>query len=235
MLRIDKFLTMTTEYSRSEAKKLLASGQVLVNGVVIKKGDVKVSETDEVICKGVLCVYKQHLYFMLNKPKGYISATEDEVHKTVNDLFPENVKKRIFPSGRLDIDTEGLLIMTDDGELVHRLTSPNHDISKVYYAEVNGIVKPEHIEVFKGGIPLKDFTAKPAVLEILSVDEGKNCSCIRVELKEGKFHQVKRMVSYISCEVTYLKRVKIGNLSLDASLKPGEYRELTEDEICLLA
>lgn len=234
MIRLDKYLTMTTGLSRSDAKKVLSKGKVTVNDVVVKKGDIKISEDDKVVCDGTVCVYKQNLYYMLNKPQGVISATEDSSHKTVVELFPEEIRKRLFPVGRLDIDTEGLLILTDDGGLTHRLTSPNHDVDKVYYAEVRGIVKPEHVEVFRNGIGFKDFTAKPAVLEIVSVDVERNISKIRVTVSEGKFHQVKRMVAFIGCEVTYLKREKIGGLVLDSTLETGEYRELTDEELDLL-
>lgn len=231
MIRIDKFLSMTAGCSRSDAKRLLGSGKVSVNGIVVKKGETKISETDEVACDGVKCRYKRNLYYMLNKPRGCVSATEDKRHETVTELFPESVRKRIFPVGRLDIDTEGLLLLTDDGKFAHRIISPSHDVEKVYYAEVRGIVRPEHMEVFRRGIAFSDFTAKPAELEILSVDTEKECSRIRVTVSEGKFHQVKRMVSHIGCEVLYLKRERIGELGLDEGLAPGAYRELTEDEV----
>lgn len=231
MIRIDRFLSMNAGVSRSDAKRLLGAGRVRVNGVTVKKGETKISENDEVICDGVKCSYKSKLYYMLNKPQGCVSATEDKVHKTVTELFPENIRKRIFPVGRLDIDTEGLLILTDDGEFAHRIISPSHDVDKVYYAEVKGIAVPEHKTVFRQGIVFQDFTAKPAELEILSVDAEKEISRIRVTVSEGKFHQVKRMVKHIGCEVMYLKRERIGDLRLDEGLAPGAYRELTEDEV----
>ncbi|MBQ8281776.1 MAG: rRNA pseudouridine synthase [Lachnospiraceae bacterium] len=234
MIRLDKYLTMTTGLSRSDAKKVLSKGKVTVNGAVVKRGDIKISEEDKVVCDGTACIYKQNLYYMLNKPQGVVSATEDSLHKTVVEIFPEEIRKRLFPVGRLDIDTEGLLILTDDGGLAHCLTSPNHDVNKVYYAEVSGIVKPEHIDVFRNGIEFKDFTTKPAVLEIISVDVERNISKIKITVSEGKFHQVKRMVAFIGCDVTYLKREKIGGLALDAMLEPGEYRELTDEEADLL-
>lgn len=231
MIRLDKFITLTTGFTRSESKKLLAKGKVFVNGTMVKKGETKISENDNVICDGKVCSYKKNLYYMLNKPQGVISATEDYNHKTVTELFPEEIRKRLFPVGRLDINTEGFLILTDDGEFSHRLMSPNHDVKKVYFAEVYGIVKPEHVDVFRQGIKFKDFTAKPAVLEIISVDEIKNISHIRVTISEGKFHQVKRMVSNIGCQVAFLKRERIGGVDLDINLEPGEYRELTDEEV----
>lgn len=234
MVRLDKYVSHSTGLSRSEVKKLLLCGQITVNGSVIKSGDMKISDLDSVLCRGKLCIYKKNVYYMLNKPQGYISATEDGLHKTVNELFPEEISKRVFPSGRLDIDTEGLLIMTDDGELVHRLTSPSHGVKKVYYAKLEGIVRAEHADIFSAGIPLGDFTAKPALLDILSIDDKAGTSEVRITVTEGKFHQVKRMAEYIGCKVTYLKREKIGSLCLDEALEPGEYRELTEQETDIL-
>ena len=233
MIRLDKFLTLTTKLSRSEAKKMLSSGKVSVDGAVIKKGDLKILESSEVICNGERCVYKQKLYFMLNKPAGYISATKDNVHKTVLDLFPKEYAKRIVPVGRLDIDTEGLLLLTDDGDFNHKMTSPNHDVPKVYYTETIGVLLDEHIKVFASGIEFDDFTTKPAKLEILETHANNNTSKARITVREGKFHQVKRMVKHVGCEVKYLKRIKIGGLVLDEGLATGEYRELTEEEIKL--
>lgn len=231
MIRLDKYLTLTTKLSRSEAKKLLSSGRVSVDGVIVKKGDIKIAENAEVVCDGERCIYKQKLYFMLNKPAGYVSATRDNLHKTVLDLFPEEYAKRIVPVGRLDIDTEGLLLLTDDGDFNHRLTSPNHDVPKVYYTETTGLLLEEHVQVFESGIELEDFTAKPARLEIIEDDTINNTSKARITVSEGKFHQVKRMVKNVGCEVRYLKRVKIGRLMLDETLRLGEFRELTEEEI----
>lgn len=231
MIRLDKYLTMTTKLSRSEAKKMLSSGRVIVNGETIKKGDVKIAEDAEVFCDGEKCSYKHKLYFMLNKPNGYVSATRDIVHKTVLDLFPEEYAKRIVPVGRLDIDTEGLLLLTDDGDFNHKLTSPNHDIAKVYYTETKGVFTEEHIRIFEAGIEFEDFTAKPSKLEILEIDINANTSKARITVREGKFHQVKRMVKHVGGEVCYLKRERIGMLGLDKALKPGEFRELTEEEI----
>jgi 16S rRNA pseudouridine516 synthase len=232
MMRLDKFLTTTTKYSRSEVKKIIGKGNVSVNGAVIKSIDFKVNEeSDEVSCLGIPCCYKKNVYYMLNKPANYICANEDSKYPTVIELFPEEVRRKIFSVGRLDIDTEGLLIVTDDGDLSHRLTSPKKNVTKVYFAKVKGIAKPEYNDIFKAGIDFKEFTSKPAEYKIISVDEDNEASEVLMYVTEGKFHQVKRMLHHVGLEVNYLKRISIGNLLLDDSLAPGEFRELTSTEL----
>lgn len=230
-MRLDKFIGSTTVLSRAEAKKIIKKG-VLVNGKLIKTSDFKINETsDEVIVNGERLVYQKYIYIMMNKPGGVVSATEDVKERTVVDLLAE--KDRIFnpfPVGRLDKDTEGLMLLTNDGELTHRLISPKKDVVKKYYVEVDGLLTPEHIACAKEGIILEDgYKCKSAVLEILSFSDKK--SSANIYITEGKFHQVKRMMRALSCEVTYLKRLSIGDLVLDGNLKLGEYRYLQDKEL----
>ena len=172
---------------------------------------------------------------MMNKPQGVISATEDPKHRTVLDLLDDLARtKEVFPVGRLDIDTHGLLLLTNDGQLAHALLSPKRHVDKTYLAQVKGIMSQEDVETFAKGIPLKDFTCQPAKLEILSVDSGKDESQVRVTIAEGKFHQVKRMVSYCGKEVVDLQRLTMGTLALDENLERGEWRRLTKEELEIL-
>ena len=169
---------------------------------------------------------------MMNKPQGVISATEDPKHKTVLDLLDDLARsKEVFPVGRLDIDTHGLLLLTNDGKLAHALLSPKRHVDKTYLAQVKGIMTDADVETFAQGIPLKDFTCQPAKLELVSVDAEKNQSLVRVTIAEGKFHQVKRMVAYCGKEVVDLQRLTMGTLILDEDLKRGEWRRLTKDEL----
>ena len=172
---------------------------------------------------------------MMNKPQGVISATEDSKHRTVLDLLDDIARtKEVFPVGRLDIDTHGLLLLTNDGQLAHALLSPKRHVDKTYLAHVEGIMTQEDVETFVKGIPLKDFTCQPAKLEIVSVDSVKNQSLVRVTIAEGKFHQVKRMVAYCGKEVVDLQRLTMGTLVLDENLEQGEWRRLTKEELEVL-
>ena len=172
---------------------------------------------------------------MMNKPQGVISATEDSKHRTVLDLLDDIAQtKEVFPVGRLDIDTHGLLLLTNDGQLAHALLSPKRHVDKTYLAHVEGIMTQEDVETFVKGIPLKDFTCQPAKLEIVSVDSVKNQSLVRVTIAEGKFHQVKRMVAYCGKEVLDLQRLTMGTLVLDENLEQGEWRRLTKEELEVL-
>ena len=169
---------------------------------------------------------------MMNKSQDVISATEDPKHKTVLDLLDDLARsKEVFPVGRLDIDTHGLLLLTNDGQLAHALLSPKRHVDKTYLARVDGIMTQEDVEKFAQGIPLKDFTCQPAKLELVSLDREKNQSLVRVTIAEGKFHQVKRMVAYCGKEVVDLKRLTMGTLTLDENLKRGEWRRLTTEEL----
>ncbi len=229
-MRLDKLLSHCGLGTRKEVKDLIKSGQVQVNDKIIKKDGYQVDENNDVIkLNDEMVEYRQYVYIMLNKPAGYISATFDKVHATVVDLIEGYDQFELFPVGRLDIDTEGLLLMTNDGHLAHHILSPKKHVPKVYFAKIDGIVDQSDIEAFKQGIVLSDFTCMPANLKILKVEN--NQSEIEVEIFEGKFHQVKRMFESRLKPVIYLKRIKMKNLVLDPMLKLGQYRELTEEEL----
>ena len=230
-MRLDKFISTTTILSRAEAKKRIKKG-ILINNVLVKSPDYKVDEfNDQVIIDGVRLVYQKFIYIMMNKPKDTVSATEDAIEKTVVDILNEEDRiQKVFPVGRLDKDTEGLMLLTNDGDLAHRLISPKKNVEKKYYVEVNGELKNEHLEVVKKGVILEDgYRCKPARLEIL--DSSESSSKANIYITEGKFHQVKRMMKSLGVTVAYLKRLSIGNLSLDKNLKLGEYRYLTDEEL----
>ena len=230
-IRLDKLLSNMGKGSRSEMKDALRFGGVKVNGVTVRTGKEKVDpEKDEILYKGVPVVYIKHVYLLLNKPDGYISATEDKFHKTVLELIgPEYDHYDLFPVGRLDIDTEGLLIITNDGELTHNLLAPKKHVPKTYRALINGPLSATAVTQFEEGITLDDgYKCKPAELEILST--SKDESEVNLTIHEGKFHQVKRMFESIDLKVTYLQRIKMNDLSLPEDLPIGEFRPLTEEE-----
>ncbi|WP_448904777.1 pseudouridine synthase [Gemella sp.] len=230
-MRLDKFISTTTTLSRAEAKKIIKKG-ILINDILIKSPDYKVDEiNDQVIVNGNRLVYQKYVYIMMNKPKDTVSATEDAIEKTVVDILKDEDRiHKVFPVGRLDKDTEGLMLLTNDGELAHKLISPKKDVEKKYYVEVSGELKNEHLEIVKTGVTLEDgYRCKPARLEILDTSEGN--SKANIFITEGKFHQVKRMMKSLGTTVTYLKRLSIGSLKLDENLKLGEYRYLTDDEL----
>ena len=230
-MRLDKYISNCGAATRSEVKKLVKNGAVTVNGIAAKKADMKIDEnTDTVELFGEKLKYREFVYLMLNKPAGYISATEDRHYPVVVDLVPEEYAHfNVFPVGRLDIDTEGLLLLTNDGHFDHEMTSPKKNIYKRYFARLDAPAQEEDIDAFKQGMEFKDFRAKSALLEITS-----NPCEVYIEIAEGKFHQVKRMCERVGKAVTYLKRVKIGDLMLDETLMSGEIRELSEDELALL-
>ena len=231
MMRLDKYLCETGFGTRSQVKDLLKKGQVMVNGEVIKKPELKINETtDQILCQGKKASYQKNIYLMLHKPAGVVSATEDNREKTVLDLVrPEDRKNGLFPVGRLDKDTEGLLLLTDDGELAHRLLSPKKHVDKTYYAKIDGQVTEEHVKQFREGLDIGDEKKTlPAVLTILL---SGPVSEIEVTIHEGRFHQIKRMFEAVGCKVTYLKRLSMGSLVLDETLPLGEYRSLTEAEL----
>lgn len=227
-MRIDKYLANMGVGTRSEVKKFIGFGKVKVNGVVVKKINhpVNVNE-DKVEANGEVVGYSEHVYLMMNKPAGVLSATEDTKKKTVLDLVDHPRKKQLFPVGRLDKDTVGLLLLTDDGQLSHQLLSPKKHVSKTYYAKVQGLVTLDHVKHFQQGLDLGDFRTKPSTLKILSAGQ---ISEVEVTITEGKFHQVKRMFEAVGTKVTYLKRLSMGSLSLDDALQEGKWRELTEEE-----
>ena len=232
-MRLDKFLVACAVGSRTEVKNLLKAGRVTVNSKKEKSAKLQIDEErDEIRFDGQVLEYEEFVYYMMNKPKGVISATEDPKHRTVLDLLDVIAQsKEVFPVGRLDIDTHGLLLLTNNGQLAHALLSPKRHVDKTYLAQVKGIMAQEDVEIFAKGIPLKDFTCQPAKLEIMSVDSEKNQSQIRVTIAEGKFHQVKRMVAYCGKEVVDLQRLTMGTLILDENLQRGEWRRLTKEEL----
>ena len=230
-MRLDKFISTTTTLSRAEAKKIIKKG-ILINDILIKSPDYKLDEfNDQVIVNGNRLVYRKYVYIMMNKPKYTVSATEDAIERTVVDILRDEDRiYKVFPVGRLDKDTEGLMLLTNDGELAHKLISPKKDVEKKYYVEVSGELKNEHLQIVKEGVILEDgYRCKPARLEILDSSEGN--SKANIFITEGKFHQVKRMMKSLGTTVTYLKRLSIGSLKLDENLKLGEYRYLTDDEL----
>ena len=212
---------------------MLKAGRVTVNGKKEKSAKLQINEEkDEIRFDGQVLEYEEFVYYMMNKPQGVISATEDSKHRTVLDLLDDIARtKEVFPVGRLDIDTHGLLLLTNDGKLAHALLSPKRHVDKTYLAQVEGIMSQEDVETFAEGIPLKDFTCQPAKLELVSVDPVKNQSLVRVTIAEGKFHQVKRMVAYCGKEVVDLQRLTMGTLVLDENLERGEWRRLTKGEL----
>lgn len=230
-MRLDKFISTTTTLSRAEAKKVIKKG-ILINDKLIKTPDYKIDEfKDQVIVNGNRLVYQKYVYIMMNKPKDTVSATEDAIERTVVDILRDEDRiYKVFPVGRLDKDTEGLMLLTNDGELAHKLISPKKDVEKKYYVEVSGELKNEYLKIIKEGVILEDgYRCKPARLEILDSSEGN--SKANIFITEGKFHQVKRMMKSLGATVTYLKRLSIGSLKLDENLKLGEYRYLTDDEL----
>lgn len=229
-MRLDKYLVSCGAGSRTEVKKLIRQGAVSVEGVSRLTPETKIDENStKVFLLGELLKYRKYIYLMLNKPSGYVSATWDKHKKVVVDLVPEEYKHfDVFPVGRLDIDTVGLCILTNDGDLSHRLLSPNKHIPKTYYAEVDKKLDEADKDTFSSGMDLGDFVAKPAILNIIDDFSAE------VTIAEGKFHQVKRMFEKTGKTVTYLKRIKMNKLTLDENLSEGEIRELTEQEMELL-
>ena len=226
-MRLDKYISDSAAYSRREIKKLIRAGAVTVNGEAAKAAEQRVSETDEVRINGAAVRYKRFVYLMLNKPAGYVSATEDRHYPVVTDLVPEEYRHfDVSPVGRLDIDTEGLLLLTNDGEFNHAMTSPSKNVYKRYFARLDKPAEEKDIGEFAAGMEFKDFTARPARLEICA-----DAHEAFVEIAEGRFHQVKRMFERVGKTVVYLKRVAVGGLALPEELPPGGVREYTMDEL----
>lgn len=229
--RLDKVIASTGKFSRREVKGLVRQGRVLVDGIPARSGEDKIdAESVEIVVNGEVLTYRRFTWIMMNKPAGYLSATEDGRGATVLDLLPQDLQKQgLFPVGRLDKDTEGLLLLTNEGGLAHDLLSPKHHVDKVYYARTAGCVTEEDCREFEAGMTLEDgLVCQPAGLEILTAGEQSE---VHVTLREGKFHQVKRMLADRGKPVLYLERVKMGNLPLDPSLERGKYRFLTESEV----
>ncbi|MCI8723382.1 MAG: rRNA pseudouridine synthase [Ruminococcus sp.] len=232
-LRLDKYLADMGLGTRSEVKQAVRKGRVQVNGQTVREPEYKTeTETDQVWFNGQPAAYREYEYYMLNKPAGVISASEDPRERCVVDLIESRKRKDLFPVGRLDKDTEGLLLITNDGGLAHRLLSPKKHVDKVYYARVQGRVTQEDAELFRRGVDIGEKKQTlPAELRILNAGE---ISEIELTIREGKFHQVKRMFHAAGKEVLYLKRLQMGPLRLDESLKPGEYRTLNTQELDIL-
>lgn len=232
-LRLDKYLSDMGVGTRSEIKAHIRKGRVKVNGILCKSPEMKVDvSSDEILFNDCVVGYHSFLYFMLNKPAGVVSATMDNSSKTVLDLIQDKKRKDLFPVGRLDKDTEGLLLITNDGDLAHRLLSPKKHVDKVYYARIAGKVTELDKEAFLQGVDIgEEELTMPAKLTIFKSGEESE---IELTIQEGKFHQVKRMFEAVGKEVTFLKRLSMGSLVLDPALAPGEYRELTEEELSRL-
>ncbi len=228
-MRLDKYAAYAAK-SRKEIKKLITGGKVSVNGKIIKDAGYNVKEDDIVLVDGVPFKYREFIYLLMNKPEGVVSATYDPRQKTVIDLLSEEDKRfEPFPVGRLDIDTTGMLILTNDGKIAHALLSPSKKVPKKYVAEVDGDITDTDIKEFEKGILLDDgYKTLPAVLKPLSERVAE------VTISEGKFHQVKRMFAHCKKHVLNLRRVEFASLKMDESLKEGEYRHLTDEELAVL-
>lgn len=241
-MRLDKLVAELTGMTRSQARDVITKGRVCVNGEVKKQTAEQVKEdADKITLDGNPLVFQKFVYYMLNKPAGTVSATQDREDKTVVSLLSaEDRKKRnLFPVGRLDKDTEGLLLLTDDGMLSHQLISPKKHADKLYFAKLKREITKEDIKLFASGMKVdEELTALPAVLRELTEEERLSFApeeyCAAVTLVEGKFHQVKRMFAATDNEVLYLKRMAMGGVVLDPALLPGEYRSLTSEEVAAL-
>lgn len=230
-MRLDKFLSDSTGYSRKELKSLIRSGKVTVDGAGVRVPEFQVNENSVVTLNGLKVCYRKFVYLMMNKPAGYISATEDGNAPVVTGLLSEEYRHfDLFPAGRLDKDTEGLLILTNDGQFCHRITAPRKKVWKRYFARLDRAVEAGDEAQFSAGMDLGDFVAAPGKLIATDVPEE-----IFVEISEGKFHQVKRMCAKVGKNVVYLKRCAIGGVVLDETLELGAVRELTAGELELLA
>ncbi len=229
-IRLDKYVSVASAVSRSDAKQKIKRGGVTVNGIVIKNTDAKVNDSDSVFFEGKQLTYKEFVYLIMNKPKGLLSASSDKKVNTVIDIVPDEFRHyELFPVGRLDKDTTGLLLITNDGDFAHRVISPKSNIEKLYDVILDGEVTDIHIKLFEKGITLVDGTeCMPAVL----IKTGNNRA--QVIIREGKYHQIKRMFGVIGLGVNELKRLKIGKLSLPKDLSEGFCRELTEEELKLI-
>lgn len=231
-IRLDKYLADMGLGTRAEVKKLIKKGQITVNGEIIRTPEYKTdTQTDQVGAEGQLVSYANYEYYMLNKPQGVVSATEDKREKTVLDLILSKKRKDLFPVGRLDKDTEGLLLITNDGELAHQLLSPKKHVDKTYVAQLLKPLLLKEAERLETGVDIgEQELTLPAKVKVLN-EEGTE---VQITIREGKFHQVKRMFQAVGNQVVFLKRISMGNLMLDKELRPGEYRLLTQEEIMRL-
>ena len=229
--RLDKILSNMGYGSRKDVKQFVKEGRVTINGITIFEREFKVNPyEDEIYFNGEEVIYRKYIYLMMNKPQGLVSSTDDPLTRTVIDLLSEEyLIYKPFPVGRLDKDTEGLLMISNDGKLAHELLSPKKGVNKKYYVEVNGCIEESNISDFKEGVILEDgYKTLPADLEIIKSDI---ISKVYLTIQEGKYHQVKRMFESLEMKVIFLKRISMGPLELDETLELGQYRELTEEEI----
>lgn len=226
-MRLDKLLSELGKATRSEGGKLIRAGKVTVNGEIVKKPDFKIDpENDEVSLFGEVLTYKKFTYIMLNKPEGYVSATDDDKEKTVLDLVnDEDRRKGLFPCGRLDKNTLGLVILTNDGDGAHRLLSPKHHVEKVYKFESKFPLSNDDVTKLEGGVDIGGYLTKPCKIKLYN-----NLTSGEITLTEGKYHQIKRMLESIDNKITYLERISFGTILLDPNLMRGEWRYLTPDE-----
>ena len=227
MIRLDKFLCEMEAGTRSQVKEMIKKGMVSVNDEIIKKSDYKLEESCDIVClSGREIRYQKFFYYMLHKPAGVVSATEDKHDKTVLDLLKEAEGKNLFPVGRLDKDTEGLLLITNDGELGHNLLSPRKQVEKTYFVETKYDITEQMVNLLEKGVDIgEEKLTLPAKVKIVQTRK------MELRITEGKFHQVKRMLKAVDNEVIYLKRLSMGSLILDKNLPVGQYRSLTEQEI----
>lgn len=237
-MRLDRLLALLGEGTRAQVKDMVRAGRVTVDGAVARESGMQVDAQRAAVCvDGRRLCYKPVRHVMMNKPQGTLTAARDSRQRTVMDLLPPlYAAMGCMPAGRLDKDTEGLLVITSDGQLAHRIISPRKDVTKVYFARVDGVLRGEDVAAFAAGLHIADgdgeFDARPAGLEVLSTDGAH--SEVRVRVSEGKYHQVKRMLASRGAPVIYLKRERIGALALDPALAPGQWREMTEEEAALL-
>lgn len=225
-MRLDKFISDAAAMTRSESRKAIKSGRVLRAGEVIKDISLPVSENEKILLDGEEIAYKKYVYIMLHKPSGYVSATEDRRQRTVLDLLdPSYARYQLFPVGRLDIDTEGFLLLTNDGELAHNMLSPNKNVGKTYFVRLENIITEEEISLLRKGVDIGQCITKPARAERISENE------INLTITEGKFHQIKKMAKAVGNNVVYLKRLAYGSFYLDETLEKGAWRELSDEEI----
>lgn len=231
--RLDKIISSQSMMTRSDASRLIKGGCVKINGVTVKNTSFKTDPSSDVIeINSERFIYKKHIYIMMNKPSGVVSASRDPKEKTVVDLVPEEMRRPdMFPAGRLDKDTTGFVLITDDGEFAHNILSPKHHIEKTYLAETDEIIEEQYLENIRNGMTSGEDTFMPAQIELT---ENSKSIVYRIILKEGKYHEIKRMIGASNAQLLALRRIKMGQLLLDEQLSPGECREMGEEEIKLI-
>lgn len=231
--RLDKIISSQSMMTRSDASKLIRSGAVAVNGAVVKNTSAKVdTDRDSITVNSMPFRYRKYIYIMMNKPDGIVSASRDTKEKTVVDLVPDELKRPdLFPAGRLDKDTTGFVLITDDGEFAHNILSPRHHVDKTYLATTDCIIDDEYLEAMRSGMMLGEEQLLEAEIDL---EAGTNPPVYRIVLREGKYHQIKRMIASTNASLLALRRIKMGELMLDPTLAPGECREITDEELKLI-